>query len=84
MKCPRCKTENGTRTVCSKCGYFMYHPDVANRAHMTKGQQAVEDTKIVGKKVGKVFKYAWMILTLIVMSFWLVALMVWVMGMIVD
>ena len=84
MKCPRCKTENGTRTICSKCGYFMYHPDVANRAKMTKGQQAVEDTKIVGKKVGKVLKYGWMILTLIVMSFWLVALMVWIMGMLVD
>jgi hypothetical protein len=62
----------------------MYHPDVANRAKMTKGQQAVEDTKIVGKKVGKVLKYGWMILTLIVMSFWLVALMVWIMGMLVD
>jgi len=84
LKCPRCKTENGTRTICSKCGYFMYHPDVANRAKMTKGQQAVEDTKIVGKKVGKVLKYGWMILTLIVMSFWLVALMVWIMGMLVD
>ena len=53
MKCPRCKTENGTRTICSKCGYFMYHPDIANRQKMTKGQQAVADTKIVGKKVGK-------------------------------
>ena len=48
-----------------------------NREKMTKGQQAMADTKIVGKKVGKVFKYVWMIIVLIVMSFWLVAGMVW-------
>lgn len=77
MKCPRCKTENGTRTICSKCGYFMYHPDSYNRAKMTKGQQAFEDTKIIGKRVGKVLKYVWMIIVMIAMSFWLIAGMVW-------
>ena len=84
MKCPRCKTENGTRTICSKCGYFMYHPDIANRQKMTKGQQAVSDTKIVGKKIGKVLKYVWMIIVLIATSFWLVAGMVFLMGIITD
>ena len=29
MICPRCKAENGDRTICSKCGYFMYR--VANQ-----------------------------------------------------
>ena len=77
MQCPRCKTENGTRTICSKCGYYMYRPDVANRAKLTKGQQAVEDTKLVGKRVGKVFKYIWMVIVIIVMSAWLVAGRVW-------
>ena len=51
-----------------------------NRAKMTKGQQTLEDTKIVGKKVGKVLKYVWMIIVMIVMSFWLVAGMVWLMS----
>ena len=81
MKCPRCKTENGNRTICSKCGYYMYRADVMNRKQMTKGQQAVEDTKIVGKKVGKVLKVVWMIVVLIVTSFWLVAGMVWLVSM---
>lgn len=80
MICPRCKTENGTRTICSKCGYYMYRADTMNRAKMTKGQQTLEDTKIVGKKVGKVLKYVWMIIVMIVMSFWLVAGMVWLMS----
>lgn len=62
----------------------MYHPDIANRQKMTKGQQAVADTKIVGKKVGKVLKYVWMIIVLIVTSFWLVAGMVFLMGLITD
>ncbi|MCR5060873.1 MAG: hypothetical protein K6A80_07600 [Saccharofermentans sp.] len=76
MQCPRCKTENGTRTICSKCGYYMYRPDTMNREKMTKTEQAISDTKIVGKRVGKVFKYVWMIIVLIAMSFWLVAGMV--------
>ena len=79
MKCPRCKTENGTRTICSKCGYFMYHPDAANKTKMTKGQQALEDTKIVGKNVGRVLKYVWLIIVLIVTSFWLIAGMLYLM-----
>ncbi len=58
----------------------MYRADTMNRAKMTKGQQTLEDTKIVGKKVGKVLKYVWMIIVMIVMSFWLVAGMVWLMS----
>ena len=84
MKCPRCKTENGSRTICSKCGYYMYRPDTMNREKMTKGQQALADTKLVGKRVGKVLKYVWMIIVLIVMSLWLVAGMVWLMGTLVG
>jgi len=75
--CPRCKTENGTRTICSKCGYYMYRPDIANRKKMTKAQQAVEDTKVVGKKAGKVLKIVWMIIVIVVMSAWLIAGMLW-------
>lgn len=55
-----------------------------NREKMTKGQQALADTKLVGKRVGKVLKYVWMIIVLIVMSLWLVAGMVWLMGTLVG
>jgi len=82
MKCPRCKTENDTRTICKKCGYYMYHPDVMNRAKMTKSQQALEDSKIVGKKIGKVLKIIYIIITIIVLSAWLVAGMVFLTGFI--
>ena len=36
MICPRCKTENGSRTICSKCGFYIYHPDVNNRVKMSR------------------------------------------------
>jgi len=44
---------------------------------MTKAQQAVEDTKVVGKKAGKVLKIVWMIIVIVVMSAWLIAGMLW-------
>ena len=80
MKCPRCNTENGDRTVCSKCGFFLYRPDVNNRKKMTKAQRAAEDANTVGKRAGKIFKIVWIIITIIVLSAWLVLGMVMLMG----
>jgi len=48
---------------------------------MTRKQLAVSDAKIVGKKAGKIFKYVWIAITIIVMSFWLVAGMVYLMSL---
>ena len=75
MKCPRCRTENDSRTICKKCGLYMYHPDVNNRAKMTRGERAKEDAKIVGKKFRKIFSYIWIVFVIIIMSAWLVYLM---------
>lgn len=75
MKCPRCMTENDARTICKKCGKFLYNTDVNNKAKMTRGQRAREDAKIVGKKFKKIFSYIWIVLVIIAMSGWLIYLM---------
>ena len=80
MICPRCKTENGNRTICSKCGYFMYRVANQNVEKRTGFQRAVDDTKIVGKKVGKVFNIVWIIITMIVLRFWIIALLMFLTG----
>ncbi len=82
MICPRCNTENDNRTICKKCGYYLYRADAQNRKKMTRGQLAVSDAKIAGKKAGKIFRYIWIGITIIVLSFWLVAGMVFLISMI--
>lgn len=77
MRCPKCGTENDKRTICSNCGFFMYRADLNNRARMTKKERQKEDLKEVGKKFGKVFKVIWMILMMLAMSFWILALLTW-------
>ena len=74
MRCPRCNTENDNRTVCSKCGYFLYRANEQNRKKMTKSQRAAEDAKTVGKRAGR-------IVTIIVLSAWLVLGMVALTGL---
>ena len=74
MRCPRCNTENDNRTVCSKCGYFLYRANEQNRKKMTKSQRAAEDAKTVGKRAGRIFK-------IIVLSAWLVLGMVALTGL---
>lgn len=76
MKCPRCNTENEGRTICKKCGLFIYH-QTSNKVKMTKAQRAKEDTKIVGKKLKKIFSYIWIILLIVVMSGWFVYFMLY-------
>lgn len=78
MRCPKCGSENATgRTICSECGHFMYRADISNRARMTKAQRRREDIKYAGKNVGKVARIVWMILVMLVTSFWIIALLVW-------
>lgn len=75
MICPRCKAENGTRTICAKCGYYMYHPDIMNRAKMTKSERRKEDAKIMGKKIFSILRIVWMALVIVVMSFFILGLL---------
>ncbi len=75
MKCPRCGLENGDRTVCSKCGHFMYRPVDQNRKKMTKAERAREDAKIMWKNIAKVLRIVWMVIVMVVLSFLMIAVL---------
>ncbi len=80
MICPRCKTENGNRTVCSNCGYFLYRVANQNVQKRTSVERAIDDTKIMGKSVWKVLRVVWIGIVMIVLSFWILALLMWLTG----
>ena len=80
MICPRCKTENGNRTVCSKCGYYMYRVANQNIEKRTSAQRALDDSKIVGKNVWKVLRVVCIGIVMLVLSFWIIALIVYLTG----
>lgn len=80
MICPRCKTENGNRTICSKCGYYMYRVANQNIEKRTAAQRALDDSKIVGKGVWKVMRVVWIGIVMLVLSFWIIALIVYLTG----
>ena len=69
MKCPRCETENGTRSVCTKCGMFLYDGRSRNRKKMTQRDMAKLDARKVWRTSKQILKFLWMIIVLIVMSF---------------
>jgi len=69
MKCPRCETENGTRSVCTKCGMFLYDGRSRNRKKMTQREMAKQDARKVWRTSKLILKFLWMIIVLIVMSF---------------
>lgn len=69
MKCPRCETENGTRSVCTKCGMFLYDGRSRNRKKMTQRDMAKQDAKKIWRTSKMILKFLWMIIVLIVMSF---------------
>ena len=73
-------TENGNRTVCSKCGYYMYRVANQNIEKRTNVQRAIDDSKIVGKSVWRVFRVVWIGIVMIVLSFWIIALIVYLTG----
>lgn len=80
MICPRCKTENGNRTVCSNCGYFLYRVANQNIQKRSNLQRAVDDSKIVGKNVWKIVRVVWLVIVMIVISFWIIALLMYLTG----
>lgn len=73
MICPRCNTDNGDRTICKDCGYFMYRATTQNVKKMTRAERSREDAKIIWKKVAKVLRIVWMAIVMIVMSFVMLA-----------
>ena len=78
MKCPRCKTNNDvSRTICTKCGYFLYRNSTNPRRGMTKEQIRAADRREMLGKVKKVLIILWRILVVLVMTFWIIAAIVY-------
>lgn len=80
MKCPRCKTENENRTICKKCGYYMYTGQNAPHSNMTAAQIRAADFRIASKKVSKVLLWVWRCVVIVVMTFWIIALILFLTG----
>ena len=79
MKCPRCKTVNDkTRTICTKCGYYLYRNDSTPRARMTPEERRRADMLEMWTKTRKVLRVIWRILVFLVMTFWIIAVIVYI------
>ena len=78
MKCPRCKTVNdNTRTICTKCGFYLYKNDSDPRARMTKEQIAAMDRRVMWSKIKTVLKWTWRVIVFIVMIYWIIVIFMW-------
>ena len=61
-------TENGNRTICSNCGYFMYRVANQNIEKRSNTQRALDDAKIAGKSFWKIFRIVWIVIVIIVIN----------------
>ena len=73
MKCPRCETENNSRSVCSKCGMFLYDGRTRNRVKMSAKEIARMDAKRVIKYLFSGLKILWYFVVMIVLSILMIA-----------
>jgi hypothetical protein len=58
----------------------MYRVANQNVEKRTNARRALDDAKIAGKGFWKIFRIVWIILVIIVMSFWILALLIWLTG----
>ncbi|MBO7426319.1 MAG: hypothetical protein J6U23_11655 [Clostridiales bacterium] len=78
MKCPRCKTVNdNTRTICTKCGFYLYRNDSDPRTRMSKEQIAAMDRRVIKNKIKTVLKWTWRVIVFIVMIYWIIVIFLW-------
>lgn len=73
MKCPRCDTQNENRTICIKCGMFLYDGRTHNRVKMTPEEIKRQDIKKVFRFSAKMMRVLWMAIVIIVLSFLMLA-----------
>lgn len=73
MKCPRCETENNSRSVCSKCGMFLYDGRTRNRVKMSAKEIARMDARRVIKYLFSGLKILWYFVVMIVLSILMIA-----------
>ena len=78
MRCPRCNAENDrSRTICSSCGYYMYKAVTSSKQMMSPEERAKEDRRLMWSKIKKVLTILWRGLVIVVMTFWIIALILW-------
>lgn len=68
---------DNTRTICTKCGFYLYRNDSDPRTRMSKEQIAAMDRRIVWNKTKTVLKWAWRVIVFIVMIYWIIVLFMW-------
>ena len=78
MKCPRCKTVNdNTRTICTKCGFYLYRNDSDPRTRLSKEQIAEMDRRVRWNRIKTVLKWTWRVIVFIVMIYWIIVIFMW-------
>ena len=58
----------------------MYRVANQNIEKRSNARRALDDAKIAGKGFWKIFRIVWIGLVIIVMSFWILALLIWLTG----
>ncbi|MDD3958701.1 MAG: hypothetical protein GX099_07615 [Clostridiaceae bacterium] len=69
MKCPKCKTENGSRSVCLKCGLFLYKPEYRNGPKLSEKELRQRDRETVWRVFKKVFRFISVVVSAFVIAF---------------
>lgn len=68
MKCPRCGTENGTRSVCTKCGMFLVDTRSKNRRRLSAQEIRKQDMSTLWRLARQFLKFLALILILLILS----------------
>jgi uncharacterized membrane protein len=78
MKCPKCNTENGQRSVCKNCGLFLYKSDVRNVPKMSQKEIRQRDRQTILRVAKKILRFVGIIFSTFIISFLLFLLLVYV------
>jgi len=68
MRCPRCGTENGTRSVCTKCGMFLVDTRSKNRRKMTAHEIKKQDMNTLWRFAKQFIKFLALLFILLIIS----------------
>ncbi len=81
MKCPKCKTENDQRSVCKKCGLFLYRPDYRNAPKLDAKGLKARDRQIIWGAVKKIARFAGILFSTFFFAFVLYMLLKYLFGL---
>ena len=80
MKCPRCAEENGARSVCTKCGMFIYGSQSGNRNRMSKKALGKMNAQMIWQFSKRMLRFTVMLAVLMVLSFFIIMAIVYFAG----